>query len=103
MLLRIFIIGHFRNINIQADNEVEGTKTIEASRNKCENIYISSTFFCVFYSLNLSFKLNFNISKVGYWTSLSFYRQILHAHRLTALKTSQKVPKYNSNFQKDGA
>ena len=57
------LIGHFRNINIQLDNEAERTKTIEAHWNECQkNIDVSSTFHRLC-PLNLSFKLNFNISK----------------------------------------
>ena len=58
-------IGHFRNINIQLDSEAERTKTIKVAMN-VKDISISSTFLCL---LNLSFKLNFNISKVVLYIS----------------------------------
>ena len=66
----IFLIGHFRNIYIQLDTEAERTKQKKQVAMNVKDIIISSTFLCLC-PLNLSFNLNFNISKKAYYLNFS--------------------------------
>ena len=56
----------FEISNIQLDSEAVRTNTIETRWSECEKYLHITTFLCLC-PLNLSFKLNFNISKKAYY------------------------------------